>query len=91
MSYDKTIRRIKEADYIIMTGATIRETAKEFGISKSTVYLDVTERLEKISHRKAMEVREILDFNKKERAVRGGLGLARARARARELQENLKR
>ena len=60
------------AKYIIETGATVRETAKNFGLSKSTVHKDVTEKLSYINPSLFSAVREILDKNKSERHIRGG-------------------
>lgn len=53
--------------------ATVRQTAKEFGISKSTVHKDCTERLEKIDSSLAASTRKVLDVNKAERHIRGGM------------------
>lgn len=61
------------AQYIIDSKDTVRGTAKKFGISKSTVHKDVTERLMKINPDLANRVREILDENKAERHIRGGM------------------
>lgn len=61
------------AQYIIDSKDTVRGAAKKFCISKSTVHKDITERLEKINPRLAGEVREILDENKAERHIRGGM------------------
>ncbi|ONI45152.1 sporulation transcriptional regulator SpoIIID [Candidatus Epulonipiscioides gigas] len=66
-------RAVKAANFIISKNATVREAAKQFGISKSTVHKDVTERLEKINPQLAMEARQILELNKAERHLRGGL------------------
>lgn len=66
-------RAIEAAKFIIHENATVRETAKKFGISKSTVHKDVTERLEKINPKLAMEARKVLELNKSERHLRGGL------------------
>lgn len=66
-------RAIELAQYIIDSKDTVRGTAKKFGISKSTVHKDVSERLMKINPRLAGEVREILDENKAERHIRGGM------------------
>jgi len=66
-------RAIEVAKYIIGSNATVRETAKKFGISKSTVHKDVTERLEKINPKLAIQARKVLEFNKAERHLRGGL------------------
>ena len=61
------------AHYIIETKDTVRITAKKFGVSKSTVHKDVSDRLLKINPALAKEVREILDENKAERHLRGGM------------------
>ena len=66
-------RAIKLAHYIIDSKDTVRGAAKEFGISKSTVHKDVSERLKKINPSLAKEVRVILDENKAERHIRGGM------------------
>ena len=61
------------ARYIIDSKDTVRGAAKKFGISKSTVHKDVSERLQKINPILAIEVRKILDENKAERHIRGGM------------------
>lgn len=61
------------AHYIIDSKDTVRGAAKKFGISKSTVHKDVSERLKKINPSLAKEVRIILDENKAERHIRGGM------------------
>ena len=66
-------RAIDIANYIIENNATVRQTAKQFGISKSTVHKDVTERLVQINPALAKEARKVLDVNKSERHIRGGL------------------
>ncbi len=66
-------RAINLAHYIIDSKDTVRGTAKKFGISKSTVHKDVSERLKKINPSLAKEVRIILDENKAERHIRGGM------------------
>lgn len=66
-------RAINLAQYIIDSKDTVRGAAKKFGISKSTVHKDVSERLKKINPRLAKEVRIILDENKAERHMRGGM------------------
>jgi putative DeoR family transcriptional regulator (stage III sporulation protein D) len=66
-------RAIDIANYIIENNATVRQTAKQFGISKSTVHKDVTERLMQINPALAGEARKVLDINKSERHIRGGL------------------
>lgn len=66
-------RVIELAQYILETGATVRTAAKKFRVSKSTVHKDVTERLAEINPAMASEVKSILDNNKAERHIRGGL------------------
>ncbi len=66
-------RAVEVANYIIESNATVRQTAKKFGISKSTVHKDVTERLTQINPSLASEARKVLDLNKSERHIRGGL------------------
>lgn len=65
-------RTIELANYIIENKCTVREAAKKFGISKSTVHKDMTERLAKINQSLAGQVHEILMENKQERHIRGG-------------------
>lgn len=59
-------------EYIIENKATVRQTAKIFGISKSTVHKDVSERLKTVKPSLYKEVKTILDINKQERHIRGG-------------------
>ena len=66
-------RTVQIAEYIISTKCTVREAARKFGISKSTVHKDITERLGRINPQLAKESRDILLENKKERHIRGGL------------------
>ena len=66
-------RALEIANYIIENNATVRQTAKAFGISKSTVHKDVAERLSLINPALASEARKVLDLNKSERHIRGGL------------------
>ena len=61
------------ATYIIENNATVRQTAKAFGVSKSTVHKDVTERIVQINPTLAAEARKVLDVNKSERHIRGGM------------------
>lgn len=65
-------RAVELAHYIIDSKDTVRGAARKFGISKSTVHKDVTERLRKINPSLAEETRKILDENKAERHIRGG-------------------
>ena len=66
-------RAMEIANYIIENNATVRQTAKAFGISKSTVHKDVTERLMQVNRALATQARQVLDANKAERHIRGGL------------------
>ena len=66
-------RAISIANYIIESNATVRQTAKAFGVSKSTVHKDVTDRLMQIDPTLAKQARQVLDVNKSERHIRGGL------------------
>ena len=66
-------RAMEIARYIIDNNTTVRQAAKHFGISKSTVHKDVTERLVQVNPALAQEARKILDINKSERHIRGGL------------------
>jgi len=66
-------RAVEIAKYIIDNNATVRQTAKQFGISKSTVHKDVTERLSQVNPTLEREARKVLDVNKSERHIRGGL------------------
>jgi len=65
-------RALEIAKYIISENATVRQTAMVFGVSKSTVHKDVTERLPKINPLVASDVKKVLDMNKAERHIRGG-------------------
>ena len=65
-------RVLEVAKYIIESKATIRRTAKVFGVSKSTIHKDMTERLPTINPQIANEAKTILDLNKAERHIRGG-------------------
>lgn len=74
MRYDSIEDRVIQlAQYIIDTKDTVRGAAKKFGVSKSTVHKDVSERLKYINRILALEVRKVLDENKAERHIRGGL------------------
>lgn len=66
-------RAVKIANYIIQNNATVRQTAHAFGVSKSTVHKDVAERLLYINPHLAAEARKVLDINKSERHIRGGM------------------
>ena len=66
-------RAVELAEYIIENKTTVRATAKKFGISKSTVHNDVSERLRKLNPELYNDVRKVLDVNKAERHIRGGM------------------
>lgn len=66
-------RAQKIAEYIIEHQATVRQTAKQFGVSKSTVHKDITERLMQFNPTLAAKARVVLDLNKSERHIRGGM------------------
>lgn len=66
-------RAVMLGEYIAESHATVRSTAAKFGISKSTVHKDVSQRLKKLNAALYKDVRKILDQNKSERHIRGGL------------------
>ncbi len=65
-------RAVRIANHIVKTSNTVRQTAEIFGISKSTVHKDVSERLPRIDVKLSEQVKEILEKNKAERHIRGG-------------------
>ncbi|GIO25248.1 sporulation transcriptional regulator SpoIIID [Oceanobacillus sp. J11TS1] len=65
-------RTIKIGRHVVETRKTVRTIAKEFGVSKSTVHKDLTERLPEINPKLALEVKEILEYHKAIRHLRGG-------------------
>lgn len=65
-------RTLRIGQYIVKTKNTVRSIAKEFGVSKSTVHKDLTERLPEINPELANEVKEILEYHKSIRHIRGG-------------------
>ena len=72
MREDILDRIIKEAEYVINTGATVRQTAKIFHFSKSTVHKDVTDRLYQVDKTLYKKVKKVLNKNLSERHIRGG-------------------
>jgi putative DeoR family transcriptional regulator (stage III sporulation protein D) len=70
-------RAIELAEYIIESRATVRAAAKRFGVSKSTVHKDLSERLERVNKVLHAQVKEVLDLNKAERHIRGGMATRR--------------
>ena len=73
MRTDIEERAVRLAEYITENRATVRAAAKKFGISKSTVHKDITERLESVSPELYTQVRGLLEKNKAERHIRGGM------------------
>ena len=73
MKGDPEERAVAVGRYIVRTGATVRAAAEVFGVSKSTVHKDVSQRLKVLNPALYRQVREILDTNKSERHIRGGL------------------
>lgn len=80
-------RVLELSQYIIESGATVRQTAERFGVSKSTVHKDVTERLPQLNETIADRVRRVLDNNKAERHLRGGEATKRKYLENRQEQE----
>ena len=77
MREETTYRAVILGEYILDTGATVRAAAKVFKISKSTVHKDVTERLYYSNPQLHKKVKEVLEKNKQERHIRGGLATKR--------------
>jgi len=65
-------RSVRLAQYIVENGATVRAAAKEYGVSKSTVHKDLTERLKYINPGLYIQAKAVLEKNKSERHIRGG-------------------
>ena len=80
-------RAVEAANYIIDTRATVRQTADRMGISKSTVHKDITERLIRIRPMLAAQARVVLDANKAERHIRGGLATREKYLHEHEVEE----
>ena len=70
-------RAVELAEYIIENKATVRAAASHFGVSKSTVHKDLTERLNTLNRPLYLQVKEILELNKAERHIRGGIATRR--------------
>ena len=75
------------AVYMIETGATVRAAAKHFNISKSTVHKDVTDRLRLINKTLYFQVKHVLEYNKEQRHIRGGLATKEKYLKKREQSE----
>ena len=70
-------RACQLAVYMIETGATVRSAAKHFGISKSTVHKDISQRLYEYNRTLYEQVRQVLETNKQQRHIRGGMATRR--------------
>jgi len=70
-------RACEVAVYLIETGATVRAAAQHFGISKSTVHKDLSQRLKQYNYELYVQARQVLDRNKQERHIRGGMATKR--------------
>ena len=77
MTEDLQKRACNVAVYMIETGATVRAAARHFGISKSTVHKDLSQRLRLYDYGLYLQARQILDQNKRERHIRGGMATKR--------------
>ena len=73
MFYDIDARVLKEAEFIVRYRASVRETGKVFGVSKSTVHYDMVKRLPTVDEELYLRVRELLAVNLSERHIRGGI------------------
>ena len=82
-------RAVEVGNYIIEPKATVRQTAKKFGISKSTVHKDVTTRLASLNPALARQARAVLEVNKSERHIRGGLATREKYLHQHMLENNL--
>jgi len=83
-------RAVSIANYIIESNATVRQAAKAFGVSKSTVHKDCADRLIAINPALAKEVRKVLDVNKAERHIRGGLATKEKYLHKHQIEEGQK-
>lgn len=77
MTQPREKRACEVAVYLIETGATVRAAAAHFGISKSTVHKDLTQTLKRVDSALYQKARQVLDKNKRERHIRGGLATRR--------------
>ena len=81
-------RAVTLGNYIAESGDTVRQTAKKFGISKSTVHKDVSSRLQKINPSLYLDVKKVLEINKSERHIRGGIATKNEYLNLRKQREN---
>lgn len=77
MMQSREERACEVAVYLIETGATVRAAASRFGISKSTVHKDLTQTLKRVDPQLYQQARVVLDRNKQERHIRGGMATRR--------------
>lgn len=91
LSFEKQERPVILAEYIIEHKTTVRAAAKQFGISKSTVHKDLTEKLPRVNPSLYPEVKKILETNKMERHIRGGLATKHKYEEKREAAARKKR
>ncbi|MCD8220027.1 MAG: sporulation transcriptional regulator SpoIIID [Ruminococcus sp.] len=87
MKEQPKVRAVILGEYIVRQKATVRAAAEWFGVSKSTVHNDVSERLERIQPELYTQVKKILEQNKQERHIRGGLATKRKYALKRKQEE----
>ena len=87
MREDVHLRVMRAAEHILETGATVRACAREFGVSKTTIHKDVTERLKQIDSELAARTQQVLERNKRERHIRGGRATREKFLRRRESGE----
>lgn len=74
--------------YIVENQSTVRATAKKFNISKSTVHKDISERLKTINYKLYLDAKKVLEKNKKERHIRGGLATKNKYKLKKQISEN---
>ena len=77
-------RCVQVARYMLERQTTVRDTSRQFGVSKSTVHKDITVRLRQVSPSLYKEIRQLLDLNKQERHIRGGMATRRKYALEKE-------
>lgn len=80
-------RCVQLARYMLERQSTVRDTSRQFGVSKSTVHKDITVRLRQVSPSLYREIRQLLDINKQERHIRGGLATRRKYALEKERKD----
>lgn len=88
MNYEIENRAEKLGEYIIDHNATVRGAAQRFGVSKSTVHKDVSQRLRALNPALYAQVRRVLDANKSERHIRGGMAIKKKYLLRKKLDTN---